>query len=185
MKMFEQLANAWIDAGGEMAWAISPGCWREIEKHLTPGCYTFECGSGLSTWLFAHSEGVYHTAVEHDRLYFDRVCTEIPRLGKERNPLLSCELYLRPLTGTPPWYAFLPAGPFDIVLIDGPPGGGRTGILPHLDSLIDRDTIVIIDDTQRPANRRLIETITREYPQHFDESRFLDNRRHFSILTPV
>lgn len=148
-------------------WTIPRELWDELRPMLRPGMLTLECGSGLSTLLF-DAAGCRHTALEHDRAH----------------AAPSDSVVLVPLVGRPPWYDWEPTHPYDLVLVDGPPrdGGGRDGIMRVFGRLIHPTTVVILDDTHRPAERHLAETICRQYP--FQPTHHTHNERGFSIFTP-
>ncbi len=159
--------SAWID---KSFWEITDECWEAIETRLVPGMRTLETGSGRSTGLF-EAAGSEHTALEHD-----------PR---RRAPFAS--VILAPLKGSPPWYDWEPPHPFDLVFIDGPPGRiGRAGILRVLPRLIHRETVIVVDDTHRRAERRLADEIAVRYAVTVDDRRPRSRGffRAFSVLSP-
>lgn len=129
-------------------WTIPGSLWDTIRPMLHPGMTTLEAGSGLSTLLF-DAAGCWHTALEHSDVHAAR----------------SRSVVRVPLVGDPPWYDWSPESPFDFVLIDGPPqnAGGRDGVLRVVSRLLHHDTIVVLDDTHRTAERRLTETIGRTF----------------------
>jgi hypothetical protein len=148
-------------------WTIPRELWDELRPMLRAGMLTLECGSGLSTLLF-DAAGCRHTALEHDRAF----------------AAPSDSVVLVPLAGAPPWYDWEPTHPYDLILVDGPPqhSGGRDGIMRVFGILVHPTTVVILDDTNRPAERRLADTICRQFqlrPTHY-----MQHERGFSILTP-
>jgi hypothetical protein len=160
-------ASAWIQRA---FWEITDDCWKAIECRLAPGMRTLETGSGRSTGLF-EAAGCAHTALEHDR--------------KRRAPYPS--VILTRLSGSPPWYNWEPGQPFDLIFIDGPPGRiGRSGILRVLPRLLHRGTFIVLDDTQRRAERRLAGEIATRYQMNLDvhTTRTFGISRGFSILSP-
>ena len=87
-----------------------------------------------------------------------------------------------PLVGDPPWYDWKPSHPFDLILIDGSPGTiGRKGILRVLDDCVHETTIVVLDDTNRPAERELAEDISRRYGLQCRHSPKQQDGRSFAI----
>ena len=54
----------------------------------------------------------------------------------------------------------------DLVICDGPPGctqGGRYGLVPVMDKQLAENCLVILDDTHRKAEQRIID-VWREHP---------------------
>lgn len=148
-------------------WTIPQRLWLVVRPMLRPGMVTLETGSGLST-LLLDAAGCRHTALEHD-----------PALAAPSNSVV-----LAHLVGSPPWYDWEPPHAYDLVLVDGPPqqAGAREGILRVFPRLIHSATIVVIDDTHRPADRRLADALCRQYGLHARHYR--DQNRGFAVLKP-
>jgi hypothetical protein len=145
-------------------WTIPRKLWEIIRPMLGPGMTTLETGSGLSTLLFEAAQ-CRHTALEHD----------------ERFAAPSRCVLLRPLAGTPPWYDWEPTDRYDLILIDGPPASfGREGILRVFKRLVNDETIVVLDDTHRPAESRLAATICRGFG--FEAKHYAEEGRGFAVL---
>lgn len=122
-----------------------------------------ECGSGMTTLLLAvlgDSFGFRTWSLEHDEPWHAHVIESLAR-----HNLASARVLHSPLRshGAFDWYGFdasvLP-DTFGLVLCDGPPGqtrGGRTGLLSAMGSRISRGTVILVDDTNREAEARMIE----------------------------
>lgn len=150
-------------------WEISDDHWTVIHRYLTPGMRTLETGSGRSTTLF-EAAGCRHVALEHD-----------PQWRPPHDSVV-----LAPLTGDPPWYDWRPDGPFDLIFIDGPPGRiGRAGILRVLPECLHARTVVVLDDTERPAERELAHRIAKDHGLSEQRFRARWQRREFTVLAPA
>lgn len=108
----------------------------------------------MTTKLFVDA-GCQHTALEHCPELADRLRSVYP----------SCETAVRhcPLIGDPPWYDIGQLSePYDIILIDGPPGseGGRREIIPRLPALTHGKTALFVDESSRSDESQLIDELT-------------------------
>lgn len=117
-------------------WAIPPELAADLQERLRPGMRTLETGCGDSTGIFRRIVAD-HTALEHDVRHAVDGATVCPLKDG--------------------WYDWEPSGePYDLILIDGPPGRiGRDGILRVLDRIADDRTTILLDDTHRRAEKRL------------------------------
>jgi hypothetical protein len=67
------------------------------------------------------------------------------------------------------WYdpAILPEGPFDLLLVDGPPASvgdeARYPAVPMLSGRLADDALVVLDDTRRPDERAIGERWAEEF----------------------
>jgi hypothetical protein len=121
-----------------------------------------ECGSGLSTLVLACAASLTARRVhsfEHDTAWGTRIARELPtHLGRY------VELHMTPLRsyGDFDWYSLeglTPPIEIGFILCDGPPGGtrgGRYGLAPVLHSQMAKGCIVLVDDTQRPAEHDIV-----------------------------
>ena len=126
-------------------WELSKPCEEALRARLKPGMCTLETGSGRSTFVF-EAAGCRHIALEH----------------KAKHSAALPSVVIAPLVGNPPWYDWRPTHSFDLVFIDGP-ACGRDAILKVLPQCMKPTTTVIVDDTDRRADRALCERIAREY----------------------
>lgn len=144
---------------------------QALSKLLLPGMRTLECGSGLTTYLFL-AFGCKHTALEH-----------LPQYA----PDLPGIVQICSIRGKPPWYAWKPPRtPFDLILIDGPPGKiGRSGILSRLPNLTHPGTVVLVDDTDRENDAALANQIAEKLhkPMRVVEAQHkYDFKKSFTII---
>jgi len=151
-------------------WTITPQLAGQLRDLLRPNMRTLECGSGLSTAIF-RATGTDHHALEHLEKF--AAAHGVPHT---------------PLDKKAKWYkttpALSPEKPYELILVDGPPKdhGHRTGILHHLPAIADRRTIWIVDDTQRPLDRKLAQELRRRY--QLEEATFHAGARRWTILRP-
>lgn len=160
------------------SWAASPDLLRYLfEAARAPGVrHVLECGSGVSTLVLAYglrAQGSGRVvALEHLAEY-----AELTRTALRDHQLEDwAEVRLAPLTPVElaeeswPWYHLdaVPAGPFDLILVDGPPGETRAHArFPALPLLYDRlapGGRVILDDYAREDERRLAEMWSEQFP---------------------
>jgi hypothetical protein len=152
-----RLAGMLCFGWGNIGWAAGTDY---VEAVMTDACGpALECGSGLTTLVLA-ALGVETHALEHDALWAEHVRTRLRHHG-----LTSAVVHHAPLRsgGTADWYDWRTALPIDsrfqFVVCDGPPGstrGGRTGI-EEVRHLMARGAVILLDDTARPAESRLME----------------------------
>jgi hypothetical protein len=122
-----------------------------------------ECGSGVSTLVLASAcarSGRTVHSLEHDPAWASAVVQRLPRRLKSH-----AMVGLTPITsyGDFDWYAPAPEQlpeMIGFVVCDGPPGGtrgGRYGFAPILGKRLAPGCIVLLDDTQRAAEREIVE----------------------------
>ena len=121
-----------------------------------------ECGSGLTTLLLgllAGRRGVEIRSLEHSAEWQQRISTVLTE-----NRISNVEVLSSPLRdyGAFCWYdpplQRLPDY-FRLVVCDGPPGktkGGRYGLLPVCGERLQRGTVIVLDDTNRPDELELV-----------------------------
>lgn len=152
-----------------------------------------EFGSGLSTLFFASMlegkpDGCIYT-VDHSEQYLQQTKT----LVGERD----VTYFLAPIgfygfrfkrfaTYSNDYIGHLPSGlKFDIVLIDGPPGFrfGREAPLYQIAPFLKSDTLILLDDSNRPPEQEAIAHWQRVWPGRVDLLHFPDLKKGFSVLS--
>lgn len=154
-------------------WALDDDGLEAVLEALAGGrSRSIECGSGVSTILIARAlrdrGGGSLQALEHDREWARSVRR---RLAAERLEgfarVIDAPLIEDPLHGGVPWYE--PAavaeleGGADLLLVDGPPGGGEAGAeearrpaLAALATKLAPGCLVALDDANRPGEQRVL-----------------------------
>ena len=135
-----------------------------------------ELGSGTSSvWLgyLAESVGAQVVSVEHDEEFADRT-DELLRLHGLNDVVTIKRAPLEPLRLGDVDYAWYAAGAFsdvkdvDLVLVDGPVGStnrwARYPAVPMLWTALDRDAVVVLDDSTRADEADALDAWTAEYP---------------------
>jgi predicted O-methyltransferase YrrM len=161
-------------------WAVSPASLLAIVRDVLDGQAreaVVECGSGTSTvWLALalRRRGAGHvTAIEHDRHYADITRGQLAQLGlQEWATVLDAPLADVEVDGEMTrWYdsACLSRLPqrIDLLLVDGPPGDtgphARKPAFPLLQDRLAAGAVVVLDDTDRPAEREIaVDWLARE-----------------------
>ena len=154
------LSLAW----GNLWYAASLSYLRHVGRRAaaSPGPI-LECGSGATTLLIGAltvGRGVDYVVLEHNRQWFEHLqrvllAVDLPQVRLLHAPLVDYGRYR--------WYdvdAAPCAGGFDLVVCDGPPGstpGGRYGLLPVMGARLSARCLILLDDTHRVAERRIIE----------------------------
>lgn len=160
-----RLALAW----GNLGYAAGFSYLRHVsDRVLRSNGPVLECGSGATTLLIAaltRHRDVRFVALEHDRHWHAYVQRVLERLGYGHVELVHAPLRQH---DTFAWYDTDPSRiPDDIGLVvcDGPPGsvrGGRYGLMPVLGHRLAGNCIVLLDDTHRAAERRIIDVWRRQ-----------------------
>jgi hypothetical protein len=159
-QLMKQLVQSW----GNEAWSASEPFLNAILQWLprTQGAIV-ECGSGLSTLMLgvaASKSARIVCSLENDPDWEARVRAAIPERVRPSVRLLSTPIRSY---GDFDWYTTegkaIPAQ-IGFVICDGPPGstrGGRYGLVPVLEKAFAPGCIVLLDDTQRDAEREVME----------------------------
>lgn len=165
-RFLTRLVRSW----GNEAWsADAPLLLALLEWLPRSQGAVLECGSGLSSLVLATAivPSRRLISIEHDPAWASLV-----RAAMSRKLLARAELVIAPLRnyGYFEWYAIdsleLP-GHIGFVMCDGPPGstyGGRYGLGPLLRDRLSPGCIVLLDDTQRPEERAIMNRWCEELP---------------------
>lgn len=158
-------------------WAASPDllrtCWNLAIAERPE--LILECGSGVSTLVFAYAcqrNGMGRViALDHDE-GFAAVTSGLLRDHGLSDWAEVRVAPLEPVEGTTSvWYrtAEVPAGPIDLVLVDGPPAGGDPQArLPAMDVLHERlspHATVVVDDYVRGGERETVTLWLERFPE--------------------
>jgi hypothetical protein len=157
--LMQRLVRGW----GNEAWSAGPPLLVAMLEWLprTVGP-VLECGSGLSTLVVASVASLKSRRVhvlEHNAEWAARVQRALPTRLQS-----TVDLTVTPIRnyGEFDWYSMetvTPPRDIGFVVCDGPPGktrGGRYGLAPVLGSHLAPGCLVIVDDTQRPAEREIV-----------------------------
>ena len=154
------LALAW----GNPGYAAGPSYLRHLgERASAVNGAVLECGSGATTLLVAAltaRTGTEFVVLEHNAAWHELLQRTLDDLGFDHVRLLHAPLkdyggYL--------WYevqAALVPEDIGLVVCDGPPGstpGGRFGLMPVIGPRLGRRCVILLDDTHRRAERRVID----------------------------
>lgn len=179
----EDLMALYRDIGPEQAlprmhgWAAGPDLarflYQEVVEHGRSS--VLECGSGSTTVILAYACRAVGAgrvvSLEHDA----RFAAATRKMLEERGLSKWAEVRDAPLgevaVGDSTWRWYDPAsltdGPFDLVLVDGPPGGtGPEARYPAVPMLFDRladDALVVLDDARRADERAIGERWAAEF----------------------
>jgi len=129
-----------------------------------------ECGSGLSTVVFAlglRGKRTRLLTLEHQEEWFDKVRKQLARFDSTAVQLVHTPLMNY---GEFDWYS-MPAEiddrRFGIVICDGPPSttlGGRYGLLPVARDHLQAPATILLDDSAREGEKRVL----RRWADQFD-----------------
>ncbi len=146
-------AVRWLRHGGDLRWALHPETWlvlrRELDSFPQPP-RLLELGAGLGG-ILAAARGASVTAVDDRSHDLDRV--------REAARELPIELVLAPLRSTSRGlgYSFgtVPSRDYELIFVDGP-SVGREGLLTEDGlTLLERATVIVVDDAVRPEEHAL------------------------------
>jgi hypothetical protein len=171
-KLLADLRFSWGNAG----FSPSLDLLIHLAEHATKtDGPILECGSGLSTLLLgivAGKRGIPIWSLEHHEGWQQRM-TEI--VAQYR--LQTVNVVHAPLRdyGEFEWYdisAFPADTPFTLAVVDGPPRltkGGRVGFMPVMGDQLSPDCIIVLDDSFRRSEQRVIADWTAREPMSVRE----------------
>jgi hypothetical protein len=152
-RIIVDLRYGWDNEGWAAFDEYQKACGREVRDARGP---ILECGSGLSTivgGVIAQRHGNIVWALEHNPVWGARI-----QQALDAYSITSVRLCVNPLRdyGAFTWYApplaEMPES-FALVLCDGPPAektpGGRSGMLPVMQSRLARGCVILMDDAAR------------------------------------
>ncbi len=157
-------------------WAASPdllvALWRIIREERP--ARVLELGSGLSTLVMAHAleqnqEGGELVALENEALFANQTRRQLEERGLERTArVLDAPLQRQQIAGWQGLWYTLPSldglADVDLLLVDGPGTHDRNLALPALHGLLAATACIVVDDTDRPYTRRMLERWQDAFP---------------------
>jgi len=140
-----------LHGSGEEFWGLAWPALAWLERTLAPGMATLETGAGASTIVFAAS-GAHHVAITVDAGEEERIRAECVRRGIDDGRL---SFVIGPSHEV---LASAPAGPLDLVLVDGAHGFPHP-ILDwwHLAPRLRVDGLLVLDDCYMPPVGALVD----------------------------
>jgi predicted O-methyltransferase YrrM len=155
------------------AWALRPDGLAVLERLVGEGrSRIVECGSGLSTVTIARALGAIQAGHVHALEHHPGWAAATRRALADQDLSELASVLDAPLVDG--WYDpgavdDLPRG-IDLLLVDGPPAGeagieeSRYPALPRLADRLAPDAAVVLDDAERPGERRVLERWLAEFP---------------------
>ncbi len=183
-RQLESLQSLYWDLRPERAlpptrgWAGSPDFLREVAGHLFAARPTVvvECSSGASTVVAARClqilGGGHVYSLEHAPEYASATRRLLASHGLSAWATVIDAPLVATTTdaGSQPWYdlANLPAGPIDVLVIDGPPADtaplARYPAGPLLFPRLREGGAVFLDDADRPDEQEIVARWQRSFP---------------------
>ena len=147
-------------------WAISKEMFEWIVENYPENSVILELGSGSGTKELVKKYKVY--SVEHNEEW---VGFE-PKSNYIFSPLVNGWYDIKILKKRIP-------KEYDLLIIDGPPGILRENILKHL-SLFKKNTVIIVDDTNRELDNKVSKKIAKKFKKGIIE--ICSDNKKFSII---
>jgi hypothetical protein len=154
------LALAW----GNIGFAAGLSYLRHVGRRTRINDGTIlECGCGATTLLIAaltQRQGNPFVVFEHNLEWYEYMRKLLGMLGFTHVTLVYAPLIDY---GNYSWYRIpqdLQVNDFSLVICDGPPAsnpGGRYGLLPAMQQQLAQGCVILLDDSHRPAERRIID----------------------------
>lgn len=167
------------------SWSLHPSTYSIVDKLIFPGQTILELGSGESTKIL--SEKYNLISIEQDETYINRY---------NSNYIYAPLKKIKPTAEFPfcdQWYdpevikKEAPNFKYDLMIIDGPIGAHRCGLRKY-HSLFNFNVPIIMDDTQRGYNWKLLVVISRYYTKNSNILTFRcsdpDNKKLYSVWVP-
>jgi predicted O-methyltransferase YrrM len=166
-------------------WIASPDLLLELARHVRKAKprRVIECGSGASTVAIARvlqqNGGGHIWSLDHDPRFADVTRQRLEESGLAEFATVITAPLIEQRAGdhTMVWYDVpgLPEGPYDMIVVDGPPERGGTLARypagPRLVSRLARGGTVFVDDTVRADEQAAAAAWVRENPGLSLESR--------------
>lgn len=164
-------------------WAFDIAVIKWIHAHIPVGSTILEFGSGAGTEILGKHYRIF--SVEHDLRWvgkYDSTYIHAPLTGgrgkAHRGGWYDIDILKRELPSE-----------YDIILVDGPPariaglgvGPGRGGFLTNFE-LFRHDVPILLDDTNRPEERKLRDDIATALHCGWEE--FPSGVKRFSVINP-
>jgi hypothetical protein len=156
-----------LGPGGLPNYSLPNEAFLCLERRFPAAGRLLELGSGAGTGRLIR-QGFEVTSIEHDEGFLDRYG--------------STYIYAPLVNG---WYdveavrAALDRGPYDVIIVDGPPGVARLGLLFHAD--LFPVVPMLFDDTQRGPDRRVAAAIAKRHGARLRTYRCAQNRTFTTV----
>ncbi len=175
-KLIKKLVYAWGNQGFSAQIDYMHTC---IDKTLESEGLIFECGSGLSTILLgiiAKKQNRKMISFEHIDFWAQRIQNEL-----DKNHITNNIIYTRGLKdyGDFAWYDIddFKCEKIGLCICDAPPGntkGGRRGFLYLFKDYLFPNSIILVDDTIREDERKMIQEWEKVLPMSIEFSGVFD-----------
>ncbi len=149
---------------GNLGYASNVSYLRNVaEKALCTNGPVLECGSGVTTILtatFTKQRQIPFVVLENNYEWYEYLTRVVEYLKFDNVKIFYTPLYNY---GEFSWYCIKDSGLIDdnikLVICDGPKGstqGGRYGLLPILSDKLAKNCLILLDDTHRKHEQKII-----------------------------